>query len=251
MKNPIDQFIKSAREVRLTDEAKGRTRSNLLAHMRVNPVRVISPYVSVFSSMFSRPVLALGVFLLVTLGGATTFAASGALPGEPLYPIKVNVIEPIKGFAVAVSPEEKAKWQVSLAEERVREVEQLATKERMTTEEGMRSRERFDDSIKEARETIKKLSKDNPDAAAELEASFTTSIISHENNLRALGSAASSTNAQEADEFAEYIRTSAFTTQDGDSGENNDSMKKYKGDKGDKKEKIEDDVRKTIDKLGF
>lgn len=210
MKTPIEQFIDDAHTIRLSDEAKGRVRSNLLAHMLANPARIVSPYVSVFSSMFSRPALALGVFLLLIVGGATTFAASGSLPGDPLYLLKVNVIEPIKGFAVARSPEEKAKWQVSLAEERVREVEQLATKERMTTEEGMRSRERFDNSIKEARATLEKLSQDNPDSATEIEASFSASIITHEDDLHKLGDKASSTNAHEAHVFADHIRASVL-----------------------------------------
>lgn len=215
MKNPIDQFVESARKVRLSDEVSARIRERLIAHMRAHPIAVRgvpSPYqrffgiLSPFTSSLRTPAVTLALILLATLGSTTAFAAARALPGDPLYPLKVNVIEPAQGL-LAVSPEAKVEWQVSLTETRVNEVEQLAAKEKLTPEERIKSQESFDRSLRAAQATIQKLSRKNPETAEKIETSLTVSLNKHEDNLHQFGVAASSTNAAEAHAFADHIRT--------------------------------------------
>lgn len=221
MKTPIDQLIESANEVRLTSEASKRMRENLVAYLQANPVSesVRSPYqrifsiLSPFSFLFRIPVLALMLLSLIILGGATTFAAAGALPGDILYPLKVNVLEPAKGV-LAVSQEARAKWQVSRAETRIHEVEQLAAKRQLTPEEGAETKENFDNSLHAARVSLEKLSRHNPEAAFEIETSFAESLNQHEETLNQLGSAASSTSAEEVHSFAKHVKTGRVLIQD-------------------------------------
>lgn len=232
MKTPIEQFIDETNAIRLSGEEKARIHSRLVAHMRANPIPakpVATPYqsffgvLSPFAFLLRMPVAALALILLVTVGGATTFAAQGALPGNPLYPLKVRVIEPVKGL-MAVSAEEKAAWQVSLVEARVSEVEQLALKAKLTPEEGLKSQERFDRSLQTARETIQRLSEDNPNEAKKIEDSFTVSLDVHEDTLDRFGDSASS-NAREARAFADHMRDSKHTG-NRDSGDKRESDKK-------------------------
>lgn len=221
MKNQIDQLIESAREVRLSDGVAKHMRERLIAHMREHPVSVRpiqSPYQRFFDVLspltsLRMPGIAIIGILLVTLGGATTFAATGALPGDPLYPLKVNVIEPVKGLH-AVSPEEKARWQVSLIETRVQEVEQLALKERLTQGEGKKSRERFDRHAQAAEASIKILSQKDPRIASEIETSFTESLTKHEKGLKKFAAQASSTSRTEAHSFADHIRAETSDIQE-------------------------------------
>jgi hypothetical protein len=215
MKTPIEQFIDKTNDIRLSDEAKGRIRSNLLANMRENPIRIISPYISIFN----RPVLAIGILLLVATGGATTFAASGSLPGDTFYPIKVNVIEPVRGF-MAVSPRAKAVWHTSIVETRLNEVEELAKKNKLTSDESTRSKERFDNSIQEARLNIEELSGDDPKIAEEIDESLEISLGRHEKTLKEVEVVSSSTSSIEAGEFAKHIRKGSRNKRDRDS-ENN------------------------------
>ena len=214
MKNPIDQLVESARNVRLTSEASARIRERLIVHMHANPAvakPLQSPYQSFFNilspltSTLRMPAMALALILVVTLGGATAFAAAGTLPGDTLYPVKVNVIEPVQGL-FSLSPEAKAEWQVSLAETRVEEVVRLADKEQLTSEEGAQGQARFDRSLKKARETIKRLSQDDPEVATRIETLLTTSLRRHEDDLHEIGALSSSTNAREAHSFAEHVR---------------------------------------------
>src|SRR3989344_5538093 len=106
MKTPIEQFMDSAPRIRLASEAARRIREILIVHMRANPVAtkpIQSPYHSFFTilspltSTLRMPAMALALILVVTIGGATAFAAAGTLPGDTLYPVKVNVIEPVRG----------------------------------------------------------------------------------------------------------------------------------------------------------
>lgn len=64
--------------------------------------------------------------IFIFTGGAVVFASQGSLPDSILYPIKVNIVEPIRG-AFNFSPESKAKYEVSLATERLVEAETLAS----------------------------------------------------------------------------------------------------------------------------
>ncbi len=212
MKNHTDQFSHSAHEVRLSESAKARIRERLVVHMEEHPVMTyrLSPYQYLMGaqSFFTTrrvPMIACMFLLIFAVGGATTFAAEGALPGDPLYALKVSVIEPVRGL-VAVSPEANAAWHVSLAETRVSEVEQLAAKQELTPEEGLKSKERLDKSLEEVRTTLEKLNEDDPEAVVRVAASFTVSLEKHQEVLDTIGASASSTNASEARLFADHIR---------------------------------------------
>ena len=168
----IDQFKKSADEVRLSDGVASRMRARLVAYIHAHPVP--SPYqrflgiLSPFAFLARTPVIAVPLIFLVAFGAASAYAASGALPGDILYPMKTNLIEPMRGL-FALSDEAKAAWKVELAEERLAELEELAAKGKLISEEAAKSRERLTNSLQVAQDTIQRLSEKNPDAAARLE----------------------------------------------------------------------------------
>ena len=64
--------------------------------------------------------------IFIITGGAAVFASQDSLPDSILYPIKVNIVEPIRG-AFNFSQESKAKYEASLATERLVEAETLAS----------------------------------------------------------------------------------------------------------------------------
>lgn len=83
-----------------------------------------SPFI--YSSFFKRrTLLALtGVFLMTASTSYASFASMGSLPGDPLYQMKVGILEPI-GVAVRFKEEEKNNYRVELLRERVAEIERL------------------------------------------------------------------------------------------------------------------------------
>ncbi len=63
--------------------------------------------------------------IIILASGGMAFASEDSLPNSILYPIKVNVIEPIRG-ALTFSPKAKAVYESNLATERMVEAETLA-----------------------------------------------------------------------------------------------------------------------------
>ncbi len=210
MENPIDHITKSAESVRLTSEAKGRIRAHLVPHIQQHPVALRSPYQSFFirspfMSLIRKPVVALMLFILVMVGGAPTYAAAGSLPGEPLYVVKVKVLEPAESL-LAVTLEAKASLTVSITERRVKEVEQLAEKNKLSSKQGAESRDEFDRALERAEAKLELLRDKNPEVATKLETALTASLDAHEVTLHGFSESASSTNANEAGAFAKHVK---------------------------------------------
>lgn len=206
---PIDHLKNEAEQVRLSAEASARMRERIAAHARAHPVLVRSPYQR-FMHSARMPLTALSLMLLVGVGGATSYAALGSLPGDPLYAVKVGVIEPMQAV-LTFSPQGKALLQVKVAETRASEEVQLAAKNKLTPEQGVALKEDFDHSLGAARDTLKTLSKDNPSAAKELEAVLRNSLDEHESALNrfAISSSTATSTAVEARAFADHIRNKA------------------------------------------
>lgn len=79
---------------------------------------------SVASFFWGRKVFIAFAALLLLISGGTTYAATQSLPGEPLYGIKVNIVEPI-GMALRIGEEARANYQLSLMDKRIKELETL------------------------------------------------------------------------------------------------------------------------------
>ena len=200
----------------LSDEARTRIRTQLVAHMEAHPiVATPSPYVRFLntispltSSALRVPVLALVAILVVALGGATTYAAEGTLPGDTLYPLKVGVIEPARGL-LAISTEAKTEWNISLAETRLEEAEQLREQNRLTPADDAQIQARFDYSLSEAHKGIATLAHYRPEAAARVDASLAVSLGAHSALLDSLESSATSTEVRAASTLTTRVREAA------------------------------------------
>ena len=116
-------------EIRLSDAEKAAMRARLTAAMRAVPTHSIkSPYQWLWAP---RSFAVLAIALLVVVSSGTAFAAEGSLPGAPLYPVKVNVIEPLT-VALATTPAAKAQVNANIATTRVQEAQALAAEGNLT-----------------------------------------------------------------------------------------------------------------------
>ena len=125
------EFNKGRKElhgVRMTQQEKQVILQNILSSDALKRQSVRSPYVfSYFVSKFSeqRTFSYLSIFcLFVLLGGGAVLASEGSLPGGVLYPLKVNIVEPI-GSAFVFSPVGKMQYESGLATRRLVEAELL------------------------------------------------------------------------------------------------------------------------------
>lgn len=88
--------------------------------------------ISRFRNSKFAPMNALVIITLLVSGG-TSYAAAGSVPGDLLYPVKVEVNENIKS-ALAVSDSAEAMLQTRLAKERLAEAETLAARGELNAE---------------------------------------------------------------------------------------------------------------------
>lgn len=145
MKNEknIKAYLEKLNGMRLSDDSRARMRKELEsfadfhtaeAGVRASDaVRSIGQEAPVSASFIHRifgkrtVTMTATILAIVLVGGGTSFAAEGAVPGDLLYPIKTEVNENVKS-AFAVSNESEAQLQAQLAEERLAEAEELAAR---------------------------------------------------------------------------------------------------------------------------
>lgn len=126
------------------------------------------------------------IALVLLLSGGTSYAAEGAVPGDVLYPVKVDVNERVQS-AFAVSDAAEAKLQAHLAEERLHEAETLAARGQLSSstaaELGARVKTHYD-AATEHSDKVKQ--KGDLATAAEVRSNLAGSFDSYANILTQL-----------------------------------------------------------------
>ena len=129
----LEKLNKEAKEIFLAKDEKSAIRNILISYSRKSPFinekngNLISPYSAFFSFSFlrnKRVLVSAFVIILLLLGGGTSYAAQQALPGDILYPIKINVSEKIADLMV-FSKEAKVKLNEKIIKTRLEEMDKL------------------------------------------------------------------------------------------------------------------------------
>ena len=142
MNKLLKHLQKNTEHIRLSDAEKGAMRARMHEAMGVSvqPRATKSPYTHWF---FMSRSFAFAIVLVVLAGGGTTFAAEGSLPGDLLYPLKVNITERVE-TALALSPKAKVVVNTKLAQRRIAEVQVLAARGVLDTDTTVQAKEDFD-----------------------------------------------------------------------------------------------------------
>lgn len=144
MNKNIEEQLNKMKQVFLEDAEKDAVRGALLSFMQKNPLKeglaekAEQNNPSLFgwwtlSYVKPQHSLIAAVFVVVLIGSGTSFAAEGSLPGDILYPIKININENIQQVA-AFSDNTRAQVQADLATRRLVEAEKLAVIGKLTPE---------------------------------------------------------------------------------------------------------------------
>ncbi len=192
----FNEAIEGAKKVRLTENERAKLFSAVDTFIKKNPILVTSGETMPakansrandlrwYSYIFANGVRATSfvVIVLLILGGSTSVAAKGALPGDLLYPVKVNINEGIKA-ALSLGTS-RSSFEASRASLRLEEIEILASEGKLTAETKAQAELKFDDHIRQVERNIEQFkTKGEPkkvfDASVELE----TTLKSHESAL--------------------------------------------------------------------
>lgn len=141
------------------------------------------------------------IALVVVLGGSgLSVAAEGALPGEPLYAVKIHVNENIRS-TFNTSIESKANWEVKRTERRLEEAEVLAAQGKLDSKTSAEISENFAKQAERASETIRVLeTKGRINTAAQVSSEMETSLSAHTKILGTITAKKDTTKAQDTDE---------------------------------------------------
>jgi hypothetical protein len=178
-------------EIHLTDGEKSRLRASLMAEMAQAPrktlsypsKRIVSPFH--FIMVHNRAILASFLALFLAGGSSISYAAENALPGDLLYPIKVEVNEPVE-LALATSPEAKASLSVSFADRRLEEAGKLAAAGKLSPSLEQTVNSQFKDQADQVNAHLAMLDQTDKTASAEISDRFEAVLSAHEEVLARL-----------------------------------------------------------------
>jgi len=120
-----------SKKISLTKEEKSSVRNILISYSKKSPYYsgIISSR-RLFDFVFlsnKKVLISAFIILILILGTGTSYAAEGSLPGDMLYPIKVNVNEQI-AHLTSFTSESKAKLNTKIIKKRLEEADRLASK---------------------------------------------------------------------------------------------------------------------------
>jgi len=183
-----EQLQTIGQEAKLSVDDKALMRERLVSYMEHKPIRreaVTAASVSQRSWGFGffRTHHLTGALLIALVATSSTFgvssAADGALPGDLLYPVKINVNEGIK-TALLDTQEERISWERERAELRLKEASQLAAEGRLDSKNQEKVATLFAQHTEAVVKEVQEVEKDDPVLAAEVSTEFEAALDTHE-----------------------------------------------------------------------
>lgn len=123
MHDRFNNFIQQLRAVVLTSAERAQFRALLVRTMQEHPLSQRGLFGSIFAFLHKRPVLT-GTFAGAIVLVGFSFLAQSAVPGNTMYPLKMGVER--LGDAVILSEESQLMWDITKAERRFQETEEIA-----------------------------------------------------------------------------------------------------------------------------
>ena len=183
MIHPLTHLEEEAMKIRLSDEERLRLREHLEHYMLAHP---LTPIASPYQRYIRMPAFIFtALFLVVSSGGV--IAAKGALPGQPLYGLKVDVVEPLEG-AFKFTHEAQTEWQVKLATTRLLEAEDIHASGAISSSTAADLSTRFARSAARAATEVGALASTSPSRARKAAHTLDTSFSDHARAVELLSS---------------------------------------------------------------
>lgn len=120
--NDIEKLLMSERKLSLNAYEKSSIKSTLLEHAKKTLKHETRAVSSLWASWMLRWSVSFASLLVVFVG--TTYASQDSLPGEPLYTMKVHIVEEIIALT-KTTPEERITYDIRLMENRLAEIKEI------------------------------------------------------------------------------------------------------------------------------
>lgn len=197
MKKIHHQFQEATRHVVLETHEKSLMRERLVTYMSYRPLRHV-PYSTIAHLLKTRGILpapifsyfrarhvsgALTIALLVTTSMVgVSSAATSALPGDILYPVKVNINEEMHGVLIT-SSEARVAWEQERAERRLDEAGQLAAAGKLDAKKQAQVSRLFSTQATKVFTHVREIKQTDPVLAMEMSDEIEQAFDTHEETL--------------------------------------------------------------------
>lgn len=219
MNENFEKIIEEAKKVSLRKEEKTKIREFLLSFIKENPIlpkggvvikdmgfrlkgqETQSSWSNILVNSFKLVIkpMPLAILLIIAVSGGVSFASGSALPGEPLYPVKINFNEEVRSM-LTFSTEAKADFETQRLNKRIEEAEELAIKGKLDSKIRAQIESSFEDHSEQINKEIQKLeAQGNLEASAKINSKFEASLKAHERILEEI--------LEEIDEVRTEIKT--------------------------------------------
>ncbi len=188
MKNFFAKLNDVKQLIRLEPQRKEAIRTRLLHLVEAEPLHEATLVLadrrakprSLFSSLFRNPMPAFAMgAIFVLVGGGTSFAAQGALPGDALYAVKTGFNEKIV-TALQFTTEAQANYESELAGRRLEEAAELTAQGTISPETQADIERRFSEHAEQAQADILKIKEQGDIAlAAGIASRFEAQLQAH------------------------------------------------------------------------
>ncbi len=182
-------------------------KENILKHIMSTPI--LSPYekrgvFSVFTITQRHLVYAIAaVVLFLSSGRYFIYAAENSLPGDALYPAKINIVEPLSGL-LKTTPVEKARFEITKATKRLNEAEALMVQNKLNDVTKNDLEKKFKESSDAFNANISQISASST-TSNELKLEFDAKINAHTRILEIVEGQASDSDKKEIHDFQQNI----------------------------------------------
>jgi len=153
------------------------------------------------------------IAIVLLLTGGVSVGAQQSLPGDTLYPVKVNINEEVRGW-FALSESARAGFNADIAEERLKEAEELAAEAKLDAETRAMLQERFQEFADRVAERTSKFEDRDADVAARVSADFETALQVHERILTNISLSLNSETRADIEKLLHAIREEADDADD-------------------------------------
>lgn len=183
--------IKKLQQIKLTDLEKRDLFGHILLKIGITPLNpktnfpTPSPFYK-FTFLLQMKYMKVGIstFLILLFSSTTVFASLGALPGDLLYGIKINITEKVPYF-ISFSSENRAKINSNNIDKRMLEFEKLADKGRLTKENTKTIENSIDQNLGRFDKNVQKIKqKNNNKIKNNLEVDLESKIKKHVEKLK-------------------------------------------------------------------
>jgi hypothetical protein len=186
MKRFSEQFKKQSDIIRMRTSERTQLRERVLSYMEYHPLpSELASAKRTQATLVSEPFVALklnswyfrsfaGVFALFMIIGVP-FVAERSVPGDMLYPVKVQFNEEVRS-SLSLSPYAKVAWETQRVERRIAEARLLANAGKLTEEAEIKVAEAVKNHTDAAQREIAQLRESDSDEAVIAEIAFASAL---------------------------------------------------------------------------